>query len=73
MSVDKSKLLGRKIKALQNLYGFTNYQMGEKLRVSERSYSRYVGDPKKMKVGDILRLEQVLHTELINIGEGTIK
>jgi hypothetical protein len=47
--------------------------MGEKLRVSERSYSRYVGDPNKMKVGDVLRLERILHTELINIGEGTIK
>lgn len=60
-----SNSLRKKIKAMQAFYGYTNKQVGIKLKMSERSYSRRLKDM-TFRVADLFELEKLLHTKLID-------
>ena len=73
MEAERPVLLRRKIKALQTLYDINNEKMATKLHMSQRSYERRLSDPESMKVADIIRLEKVLHTDLLNVEKGNLE
>lgn len=73
MEAERPMLLRRKIKALQVLYDIDNAKMATKLHMSQRSYERRLSDPESIKIADIVRLEQVLHTELLNVGKENLE
>ena len=68
MREDRGKELKVKIRALQALSDISNAQMAVYLRMSERSYARRMQAIENMKVKDLLKIERVLHTELLNVG-----
>lgn len=71
-AVAKQKALKEKIKRLQRLYDLPNATMGLRLHVSERSWNRRLQSIGDMKVKDLLRLEEVLHTTLVDTEEKDI-
>lgn len=57
-----------KIRSLQALHDLSNSQMGTYLHMSGRSYSRRMQEIGKMQVKDLLAIERVFHTDLLNLG-----
>jgi len=63
---DKTDSLRRKIKSRQALYGYSNAEMGVKLRMSERSWCRHLAEIDRVSVGELIKLEKILKTNLVN-------
>lgn len=63
---DKTDSLRRKIKSRQALYGFSNYEMAVKLRMSERSWCRHLAEIDRVTVGELIELGRILKTNFID-------
>lgn len=70
---DRAEQLRRKIKSLQALYDYDSQKMGVWIHTSDRTYNRKVRNIESMRVSDLLRLEKVLHTNLIDVNVGMEK
>ena len=64
--ITKTDTLRRKIKSRQALYGFSNEEMAVKLRRSPRSWCRHLAEIDRVTVGELIQLEKILKTNLVN-------
>ena len=69
MKKNPKKVLRQIIKSKQTLYGFTNEEMAIRMHMSTRSWCRRLEDVSQMKLKDLFRLEQILHTTFITMEE----
>lgn len=70
MKKSKATNLRQMIKGKQVQFGYTNEEMGLKLRCSERTWYRKLAKVEDMKLRDLLRLEKIFHTQFL-VGEET--
>ena len=60
--------LRRKIKAAQALYEWNNEKLAIKLHMSLQSLERRLAHPNKFKLEELIKLEELLHIEILKIG-----
>ena len=63
----QEELIRRKIKAAQALYSINNSRMAAKLMMNQRSFERRLTNPSLFSLGELLKMEKILHLGILSI------
>lgn len=62
----RGEKLRRQIKAGQELRAYSNGDMAIKMHMSLGQYNRRLGNPEKITFGEMVKLEKILHINLLS-------